>query len=183
MLYRLLDEYSELRLLQTHQAEALFDLTDRNREHLRRWLPWVDGVQRAEDTRKFIQSRLEALAKSNGYDLTIWHRGQIAGTVGLFDMDGLKGEIGYWLGQGFEGQGLMSRSVAALLQYAFIDLGLLRVQIRANVNNHKSRAIPERLGFTLEGILRNDSVLHNAISRNNALYAMTQEDWENKRNL
>ncbi|MDX2004988.1 MAG: GNAT family protein [Meiothermus sp.] len=171
-----LDEHGELRLLLPQHAEALFDLTDRNRAHLRRWLPWVDGVLEPADTATFIQGRLDALARGTGFDLTIWQRGQIAGTVGLFDLNGFKGEIGYWLGQGFEGQGLMSRSVSALLDYGFGELGLARVQIKAHTENLRSRAVPERLGFRLEGVLKNDAKLHGNLG-DHALYAMTSLEW------
>ena len=179
MLRYALDEHSELRLLLPHHAEALFDLTDRNRNHLRRWLPWVDRVYEVADTEKFIQNRMDALAKGSGFDLTIWHKGKIAGTLGLFDLNGFKGEIGYWLGQGFEGQGLMTKSVSALLEYGFGELGLARVQIKAHTNNLKSRAIPERLGFRLEGILKNDTLMFGQLG-DHALYAMTQTEWTSR---
>jgi len=57
MLTHQLDEQSELRLLQPHQAVALFALTDTNRKHLRRWLPWVDGNTTLKDTRVLIRAR------------------------------------------------------------------------------------------------------------------------------
>ncbi len=178
MLRYTLDDHSELRLLQLHHADALFDLTDRNRERLRQWLPWVNGVGQVEDTRAFIKSRLEALAKGTGYDLTIWHHGKIAGTLGLFDLhhDGIKGEIGYWLGQEFVGKGLMTRSVKALLAFAFEELELYRVQIKVHPDNIKSRAIPERLGFSLEGTLRSDGMLYGK-PVDHVLYSLTNEDW------
>lgn len=174
-----LDEQSELRLLQINHAEMLFDLVDRNRGHLRRWLSWVDQTHSPAEIATFIRSRLEALARNEGYTMGIWHGGKIAGSVDLFDCNGIRGEIGYWLGQNFEGRGLMTKSVKALLGYAFDELGLARVQIKVHPDNLRSRAVPERLGFTLEGTLRNDYMLHGRLV-DHVLYSITPEDWANQ---
>lgn len=178
MLAHRLDEDSELRLLQAHHAEALYALADRNRTHLRAWLTWVDSAHDVSFMLNFIRGRLEALAAGQGYSLSIWHKGGIAGVVGLYDLDqaARKAEIGYWLGQEFEGQGLMTRSVAALINYAFFEMGVGRLEIRASTKNLKSRAIPERLGFTLEGILRQEVWLHGK-PQDMALYALLKQDW------
>lgn len=177
MLVHRLGKHSELRLLDLHHAEALFDLVDRNRQHLREWLPWVDGASEPAFIRNFIQGRLEALARGEGFNLTIWHNQQIAGTLGLFDISpGQKAEVGYWLGKEFEGHGLMTLSVRALLGYAFDELGLERVQIKAAVENLKSRAIPERLGFKLEGVLRKDGFLYGRYV-DHVLYSLLAEEW------
>ncbi|MBO1437073.1 GNAT family protein [Meiothermus sp. CFH 77666] len=178
MLAHRLDEDSELRLLQAHHAEALYALADRNRTHLRAWLAWVDSAHDLSFMLNFIRGRLEALAAGQGYSLSIWHKGGIAGVVGLYDLDqaARKAEIGYWLGQEFEGLGLMTRSVRALLDYAFGEVGLHRVQIKVHVDNLRSRAIPERLGLQLEGLLRNDGTLHGKPC-DHALYAITDQEW------
>lgn len=178
MLTYWLDEQSELRLLQPHQAEVLFALTDANRKHLRRWLPWVDGNTTVEDTKAFIQGALQGLASGEQLPLTIWHRNKLAGTLTLFDIKPLHrtAEIGYWLGRAFEGRGLMAKGVRALVNYAFSELELNRLEIRAATRNAKSRAIPERLGFTLEGILRQEVILHGR-PQDMALYALLKQDW------
>ncbi|MDX2004987.1 MAG: GNAT family protein [Meiothermus sp.] len=176
MLAHRLDGDSELRLLQTHQAEALYALADRNRAHLREWLSWVDNAQDASFLRNFIRGRLEALARGQGFNLSVWHKGQVAGLVGLYDINGFKAEVGYWLGREFGGLGLMTRSVEALLGYAFGELELRRVQIKAHVDNGRSRAIPERLGFRLEGVLVSDDQLHGKPC-DNALYALARQQW------
>jgi ribosomal-protein-serine acetyltransferase len=64
------------------------------------------------------------------------------------------GSIGYWLAQEYNGKGIMSESVKDLIEVGFIYYSLNRVEIRCAVDNHKSRAIPEHLGFQQEGIIR-----------------------------
>lgn len=178
MLTHWLDEQSELRMLQPHQAEALFALTNTNRKHLRRWLPWVDGNTTLEDTKAFIQGALEGLARGEQLPLTVWHQNKLAGTLTLFDIKPphRTAEIGYWLGTAFEGRGLMTKAVSALIDYAFFELGLNRLEIRASTKNLKSRAIPERLGFVLEGVLRQEVWLYGK-PQDMALYALLKQDW------
>ncbi|MCX7783433.1 MAG: GNAT family N-acetyltransferase [Meiothermus sp.] len=178
MLSYFLDEHGELRLLQPHHAEALFALTDANRKHLRRWLPWVDDNTTLDDTKAFIQGTLEGFARGEQLPLTVWYRKKLAGTLTLFDIKPphCTAEIGYWLGAAFEGKGLMTRSVEALINYAFFEMGLGRLEIRASTKNLKSRAIPERLGFTLEGILRQEVRLYGR-PQDMALYALLKQDW------
>ena len=84
--------------------------------------------------------------------------------------------IGYWLAREAEGKGLMTRCCRVLIDYLFDELNLNRIQINCNVENTKSRAIPERLGFKLEGIHRQVEFFDNRFG-DWAIYAMLKEDW------
>jgi ribosomal-protein-serine acetyltransferase len=77
-----LGENTELRLLEEQHAERLADLTERNRERLRTWLPWVDASRTVEDSKNFIRSTLKQFAENNGFQAGIWHEGRLAGVVG-----------------------------------------------------------------------------------------------------
>jgi ribosomal-protein-serine acetyltransferase len=70
------------------------------------------------------------------------------------DWGNKKTSLGYWLGKKYEGQGIMTQAVDAFTQYAFDKMGLHRVEIRCAEKNKKSRAVPEKLGFQLEGTLK-----------------------------
>jgi RimJ/RimL family protein N-acetyltransferase len=82
-----LGENTELWLLEERHAEQLADLTDRNREHLRTWLPWVDASRTVEDSKNFIRSTLKQFAENNGFQAGIWHEGRLAGVVGSHAID------------------------------------------------------------------------------------------------
>ena len=82
-----LGENTELRLLEQRHAEQLADLTDRNREHLRTWLPWVDASRTVEDSKNFIRSTLRQFAENNGFQAGIRHEGRLAGVVGYHAID------------------------------------------------------------------------------------------------
>lgn len=67
----------ELRLLEERHAEELFALTDRNRDHLREWLPWVDRTRTVEDRRNFARRSLKRFAEGDGFEAGIWHEGRL----------------------------------------------------------------------------------------------------------
>ena len=68
--------------------------------------------------------------------------------------------IGYWLSSKHEGQGLMTKSVKALCNYCFNTLKLNRIEISCATDNIKSQNIPKRLGFKLEGTLRQKEIVN-----------------------
>jgi len=80
-------------------------------------------------------------------------------------------EIGYWRRAGEEGQGWITEAVSTLARFAFDDLGARRVEIRMSSDNHKSRAVAERCGFTLEGVLRQEALDVRGRPRDTAVYA------------
>ncbi len=167
-----------LRLLERHHAETLFALTDRNRDHLRPWLPWVDGVRNAADSLAFIEEGLERLARGDGYELGIWLEETLIGVVGVhkIDRENASTSIGYWLDAGHQGRGIMTRAVAAVLDDLFFTRGLHRVEIRVAPENRRSRAIPERLGFRMEGILR-EATRYGGRWGDVIVYAMLDREW------
>ncbi len=168
----------ELRLLVAQHADAMYALTDRNREHLRPWMPWAETTKSPDDTRAFIRHGLLQLADNNGCQMGIWLRNELVGSVGFHYWNWNTGrtEIGYWLDERFQGRGIMTRVCWALLDFAFDELGLRRVEIRAAAGNARSRAIPERLGFNLEGILRQVEHIDGRWD-DMVIYGMLAQDW------
>ncbi len=163
MFFRPLGNDAELRLLEMRHAEELFTLIDQNRFHLRQWLGWVDGNQSIADSHNFIRGTLQQFANNNGFQAGIWFQGALAGIIGYnyIDWHNSKAELGYWLGAPFQGHGLVTRACQALIDYSFDDLHLNRIEILCAAGNLRSRAVPERLGFTQEGILRQAEWLYD----------------------
>ena len=177
-----IDGEVELGLLEEQHAEALFALTDRNRAQLRAWLVWADKTNSPVDTTAFIRGALQQFAANNGFQAGIWVNGAVAGTIGLHYVDRInrKTEIGYWLGQEFQGKGIMTRACRALVAYAFDRLDLNRVEIRCARGNGKSRAIPERLGFTRDGALREAEWLQDHFD-DQMVYSLLASEWREQR--
>ena len=178
-----IEEGIELRIIEERYAHALFALTDANRQMLRQWLPWVDQTHSVSDIVKFIRTSLNQYANNDGFQCGVWFRGELAGAVGyhLFDWKNRRTSIGYWLGERFQGAGLMTKAVRILTDYALIELKLNRVEIRCADGNDRSRAIPERLGFVHEGMIRETEWL-NGRFLDHHVYGMLREEWETCRN-
>jgi ribosomal-protein-serine acetyltransferase len=144
-----------LRLLEESDAEELYRLVDVNRAYLAEWMPWA-ADQTLEGTAAFIQAARRRMADRNGFELALVLDERIIGAAGFTGVDWVarSTSIGYWLAEEHRGRGLMTRAVRALVDHAFGQMELHRVQIQAAEDNRRSRAIPERLGFHEEGILR-----------------------------
>ncbi len=144
-------------------ADELFAVTDANRDHLRPWMPWIGAVISPGDTRQFIQSVIDQMARNDGYQCAIRVDGAIAGIVGHHSIDWANRltSLGYWLAAGHQGRGIMTRSCGALIDFAFDDLDLNRVEISAATDNRNSLAVIERLGLTAEGVRRQAEWVHD----------------------
>lgn len=179
MFFYNVDENIQLKILELKYTEEFFALVDRDRDYLRQWLPWVDQTKSSEDTKKFIQTSLEAFSKNGSFPTAIFYEGEIAGCIGVHDIDwrSKKTSIGYWLSSGLQGKGIMTKSVKAIIDYLFSDLQLNRVEIRAAVDNTRSRSIPERLGFTQEGIIRRDEWLYDRYI-DHVVYGILKDEWK-----
>jgi ribosomal-protein-serine acetyltransferase len=176
------DERLELRQRMPEDAEELFALTDANRARLRQWLPWLDHCTEPAHTRANIEGSLRQAEAGTGLALAFWYEGRIVGVGGYNYIDRANriGHLGYWLGSTHEGRGIMSAGNRALVDHGFAQLGLVRQTIAAATGNTRSRAVAERLGFVLEGVLRDAERLYDR-HVDHALYALTLRDWERLR--
>ncbi|WP_144509790.1 GNAT family N-acetyltransferase [Bacillus sp. FJAT-22090] len=177
-----IDDKLKLKMLDLRDSEHLFDLTVKSKDTLREWLPFIDYTREVNDTKSFIQSTMKQYSENNGFQAGIWYGDKIAGVIGFhkIDWNNKSTSIGYWLGNDYVGAGLMTKSVQAFVNYALNDLNLNRVEIRAAVDNKKSRAIPERLGFTEEGCVRQAEWLYDHYV-DHIVYGMLRGDWNSQK--
>lgn len=145
------DEELFLRPLALDDLDALHRLALANRE-----MPWLDWWMDPDGNRVLIERSIRTQRERGGMWAGIWSLEQLAGVIGLTGVDpwNRSARLDYWLGAAFQRQGLVTRSGATLLRYGFTELELNRVQITCAAVNRRSRAVAERLGFTLEGTLR-----------------------------
>jgi len=171
--------FISLKLLEPFDDEALFHETEKSRSYLQQWLPWLNGVQTIEDSRKFIDYSIQLLDERKSMVFGIFYDGQLAGTISFNQLDWQNriGHVGYWLSESFTGQGIMTQAVRRLISYAFDDLGLNRIEIRCALENVKSRGIPKRLGFSEEGIIRESEWLYDHFV-DHVVYGMLSRDWQ-----
>lgn len=150
------DGETQLRLLEARHAEEYFALAERNRDHLRKWTDVKAYEGSVETVREYIKHRLLSFANGQGYHLGIWYQGKLVGCLDYANLDwrSRKVELGYWIDASMQGKGLVTKVCQTMIRYAFEEQGLNKVEISCATGNHRSRAVPERLGFTLEGIHR-----------------------------
>lgn len=173
-----IDEELSLKLLELKDAERVFEITNQSREYLREWLPWLDITTKLEDTKGFINICLKGFAENKSVNTLIMYKGQIVGVAGYnqINWSNKTAYIGYWLGQEYQGNGVMTRVAKALTDYAFKELKLDKVEIRVALENKKSRGIPERLGFVNEGCIRQAEWLYDHYV-DHIVYGMLVKDW------
>ena len=108
-------------MLALQDAKQLYTLTDQSRESLKEWLPFIDNNKSWTDTEAFIKSTMVQFSNNNGFQAGIWYEGNIAGVIGFhkIDWNNKSTSIGYWLGKGYEGSGIMTESVKAFMNHAF----------------------------------------------------------------
>jgi ribosomal-protein-serine acetyltransferase len=168
----------ELRPWRLEDAELLYVTVEANRARLEKWLPWPSAMQSASNEASFIRTTLGWMATGEGLGCAIVVDRRLAGGIGLNKIDQVNKstELGYWLAEGFVGRGVMTRSTQALMSFAFEELGLHRVEIRAATGNTRSRAIPMRMGFTHEGTERESNVLNGEFI-DLETYSMLSTEW------
>jgi ribosomal-protein-serine acetyltransferase len=174
------DDRTSIELLQQHRKEELYSLIDTNRDYLRQWLPWVDKRQSPEDFESIIPMWIKKYADNNGFDAGIRHDGKLVGMIGLhyIDWNNKITSIGYFIAQDSQGKGIITRCVRKLLTHIFDELKLNKVVIQCASENTKSRAIPERLGFTIEGISRDGQWLYDHYV-DLVNYSLLRREWLN----
>jgi len=168
----------EIHLFEERHADMLYRLVDRNRISLREWLPLLDWSQTRADTAEHIRQSRDRYKESNGFSAGIWIAGQLAGAIGLHAIDSRhrSSSLGYWLSEDYRGSGAMTKACIAVVTAAFVHYRLHRIEIRCATGNKKSCAIPERLGFTHEGTLREAEWLYDHFVDLH-VYSMLEQDW------
>lgn len=162
-------------------TEAVFAAIRESVEMLAPWVPWAHTHDTPDDTREFVRRSVGQLILRESLTLGVFLRedGRFLGGTGIIP----RGwqipafEIGYWLRDGAVGKGYMSEAVQLQTAYCFDGLGAQRVAIRCDARNVRSRAIPQRLGYTLEATLYNNEIATDGTLRTSEIWAMTPESY------
>jgi ribosomal-protein-serine acetyltransferase len=165
-------------------TEAYQELLAANHERLARWEPWAVKPPVLDETRSFLEASARNWLEGSELPVVIAVRDngrwRLAGSVSLrISGYSRSGEIGYWIDGGYEGQGLVSQAVAAVLDQAFGPLGLDRVSLHTDAANERSRALARRLGFAEEGLLR-QALAFPGERRDEAAYGLLAREWNQR---
>jgi RimJ/RimL family protein N-acetyltransferase len=143
-------------------GKAVYDAIQASLNELKPWMPWAHMNQTEEDVEANIRESYVKFLSREDLRLLVFNKetGDFIASSGLHRIDWAvpKFEIGYWIDTRHSGKGYITEAAEAITSFAFNELKAKRVEIRCDTKNTRSRAIPEKLGFTLEGILKNDSL-------------------------
>ena len=144
-----------LELLEQHHAQELYELIVANQERLARWETWAHGDVGVSAQVGYIAHCLRGFAEGRALQFVIRQHGELVGRCGLTLTPWLlTGDLGYWVDKGIEGSGVAKAACQAVITEGFAR-GLARLEVHTDTTNLRSRALAERLGFTLDGVLRN----------------------------
>lgn len=172
------DDEIDLRPVSSADSDELYAVIDRNRERLRQWLPWAGLNFQGADLLKFLEERERDNAARVSLTTQIRFHGRLCGAIGLhtFDPRHRSSSVGYWLDHAWEGRGIMTRACRAIVTEGFRHYGLHRIEIRCGAGNTRSMAIPRRLSFREEGLLREAEWVHDRWV-DLRIFAMLEQEW------
>lgn len=177
-----IDDQIRIELIEEKHAQSIFQMVNENRNHLRQWLPFVDSMQTVDFAQNFVQGTMQRNKDRSEYAYVIFDNNGMVGRIGVYKIDKQNGigEIGYWLIEDAQGKGIVTKSCKKLIDFCFNDLKLNRIEIKCGTENLKSKAIPEKLNFTKEGIIRQGELLYDKFIDLN-LYSFIKADKNKQR--
>lgn len=136
----------------------------------------------AENLTGYLQAAMEDKEKGNAYPFIIFDKltNSYAGSTRYYDIQPTYKTLlfGYtWYGGDFQGTGLNKNCKYLLLKYAFEDLGMERVEFRADNSNHRSIAAMKSIGCKIEGVLRNHMPDGHGGRRDSAILSILRKEW------
>lgn len=173
-----IDKDIELRQLEQSDSLDIFNIIDSQREYLGEWLPFVEITREIEDTEKFVGSVINAPDDRFEFVFTIRKQDEFVGLIGFksTDKQNRKTEIGYWLSEKYQKQGIVTKSVKKLCDFAFNEQRINRIQIKCAVGNEPSKNIPKRLNFKYERIERDGELLSGNNFTDLEIYSKLKSD-------
>lgn len=175
---KFLTERLIIRMPHPGDGQAVFAATMASINELKPWLPFANEEQTVTDVEINVRKAHIAFLERKDLRLHIFLRetGDFIGSSGLHRIDWSipKFEIGYWIDSRFSGKGYMTEAVKGITRFACQEFGAKRIEIKCDGLNLQSRAIPEKLGFVLEAILKNDDIAPDTQAlRDTYIYAKT----------
>lgn len=133
--------------------------------------------------RNYLQTAIEAREAEREYPFIVFDKrtNEFAGSTRYYDIQIAQKtlQIGFtWYGKEFQGTGLNKHCKFLLLQFAFDELGMERVEFRADAINAKSIAAMKSIGCTVEGILRNHAYRNDGTRRDSIVLSILKKEWE-----
>ncbi|RYE16612.1 MAG: N-acetyltransferase [Sphingobacteriaceae bacterium] len=146
------------------------------------WQFSLTKVAGAKNLQSYISNALKARAEKKEYAFIVFDKKQqkYAGCTRFYDiqLQNQTLQLGYtWYGKAFQGTGLNKHCKFLMLDFAFENMQMERVEFRADYNNKRSIAAMQSLGCTIEGVLRNHLPLPDGGRRDSIVLSILKEEW------
>ncbi|MET9568329.1 GNAT family protein [Streptomyces virginiae] len=173
-----LAEGAQLFPLEARHAEEFFAHIERGREFIGQYVGFPDRSPDVDSARAFLAKYAVKAGEDGARFFGIRLDGTLVGGVLFpnFDADGGNCEIGCWLEPAAAGRGLVTRACQVLIDYAFGERGMHRVEWHAATGNKKSLAVAERLGMTREGVMR-ENYFHRGVRQDTEVWSILAPEW------
>ncbi len=167
-----------LRDLEVDQAESFFKHIEENRDSYEDAIPFVSNTHTIEAMREFIAQNIHKQENGAAEFYTLWDEDCVAGffVIREKNKEAKWAEIGYMIGKQWRGAGISKKVCRLLIKELFLNQGMQKVVICCNADNLASIGMAKKLGFQLEGNLRNYYVVNGKI-RNMLYFGLLKEEW------
>ena len=168
-----------LRSYRLGDEEELFAAIDASRTFLDPWLSWVKATMKTEHSKEFIENALHQADTQQGLALGIWVNEQLSGGIGMHQWDHAtnRAQLGYWLAADKSGKGVIQQSMVRFIDFLFSVTALTKLEIHYVTANLRSAKVADRLGFRLEGVIR-QAILRNGLPEDLAITGILKHEWQ-----
>ncbi|MFX1449100.1 MAG: GNAT family N-acetyltransferase [Promethearchaeota archaeon] len=179
--YRIETERLVIRCYNPKDAPKLQKSIQESVEHLRPWLPWVksepEELKVKVERIRIFRAKFD-LSEEYFFGIFNLKETELIGGIGLHPRVGSNAfEIGYWINVNHIKKGYATESVAALTKVAFEVENVNRVDIHCDPNNLNSAAIPKKLGYMFEGILRGRTETIDGEPSDSMIWSIIKEEY------
>lgn len=170
-----------LRRFNRRDVDALTTSVRASLAELQVWLPWAHPGYDRDDAVAYVRDSVASWREGRAYDYAIrpldrpdHHLGNIS--IWHVSRLGRSAEIGYWVRTDDTSQGVATEVTAALIRVGFERLGLHKVILRIAVGNLASERVADKLGFTREGVLREELMIRGEWV-DHTIYSLLEHEW------
>jgi ribosomal-protein-serine acetyltransferase len=173
-----LEDWITLRPFIPADDAAVFATVRENLGHLQEYMDWAVPDYSLQSAQEFVERCVAAAEGERNINFGIFRGDKMIGTIGFlnFNENARRIEIGYWIASSEEGKGIITRSCQLLIDHAFNEMRMNRIEIRCAATNVRSAAVAERLGFTKEGILRQSESRHGSL-HDFSIFGLLSHEW------
>lgn len=155
-------------------AQALFEAVHESVGEVGAWMPWCHSGYELREAEAWVLATVAGRESATMYDFAIIADGEYAGGCGINHIDWMDrvANLGYWVRTSATRRGVATKAALQVIDWAFANTALNRIEIVAACGNVPSQRVAEKLGATREAVLRNrtmvggqprDAVLYSVI--------------------